>query len=60
MTHALWTQIARTKRIPLEFSNEEPSEESFEAIRETEETIANGSGNAYMTARKLLDAALAS
>lgn len=60
VTRALWTQIARTKRIPLDFSNEEPNEESFEAIHETEKMIAMESGNTYETARELLDAALTS
>lgn len=59
MTRALWSQIARTKRIPLEFSDEEPNEESLEAIRQTREMIQNDTGKAYTTARELLDAALA-
>lgn len=60
VTRALWTQIARTRRIPLDFTDEEPNEESLEAIRETEKMIATGSGERYKTARELLDAAMAS
>lgn len=56
MTRALWSQIARTKRIPLEFSDEEPNEESLEAIRQTREMIQNGTGKAYATAEELFEA----
>ena len=57
-TRAFWSQMARTKSIPLNFSSEEPNEESLEAIRQTQEMIANGTGTRYKTARELLDAAL--
>ncbi len=56
VTRALWAQIARTRRIPLEFSDEEPNEESLEAIRETQEMIANGTGKSYKTAEELFEA----
>ncbi len=56
VTRALWAQIARTKRIPLEFSNEEPNEESLEAIRQTQEMMANGTGHKYKTADELFEA----
>lgn len=59
VTRALWAQIARTRRIPLEFADEEPNDESLEAIRQTQEMIASGTGKRYKTARELLDAALA-
>lgn len=57
-TRALWYQMARTKRIPLEFSNEEPNEESLESIREVQEMIASGKGARFKTAREMLDAIL--
>ncbi|PST47525.1 type II toxin-antitoxin system antitoxin, RelB/DinJ family [Bifidobacterium callitrichos] len=41
-TRAFWTQMARTRSIPLTFESEKPNEESREAIRETEEIIKNG------------------
>lgn len=41
-TRALWTQMARNRTIPLDFSVEQPNDESLEAIRETEEIIRNG------------------
>lgn len=55
-TRALWAQMARTRRIPLEFSDEEPNEESLEAIRQTKEMIANGTGGTYKTADELFKA----
>ena len=59
VTLALWAQIARTRRIQLDICEEEPNEESLEAIRETNEMIASGKGGRFKTARELLDAALA-
>ncbi len=56
MTRALWAQIARTRRIPLEFTDEEPNEESLQAIRETQEMIANGTGTLYKTPQELFEA----
>ena len=41
-TRAFWTQMARTRSIPLTFESERPNEESREAIRETQEIIKNG------------------
>lgn len=41
-TRAFWTQMARTKSIPLTFTSEEPNEESLEAIREAREIAKNG------------------
>ena len=42
VTRAFWKQMGRTHRIPLDLGNEEPNDESLEAIRETEELIARG------------------
>lgn len=42
VTRAVWTQMARTNSIPLDFSGELPNEQSLEAIRQTEEIIKNG------------------
>ncbi len=36
VTRAFWTYLARTRSIPLTFS-EEPNEESLQAIKETQE-----------------------
>lgn len=47
VTRALWAQIGRTGEIPLDFSRERPSSTSMEAIRETEEMIRTGSGEAF-------------
>lgn len=52
-TRAFWTQIARTKSIPLSFTNEEPNEASLEAIREAEEIFAHGGGRRFKTADEL-------
>lgn len=58
VTRAFWKQMGRTHRIPLDLGNEEPNDESLEAIRETEELIARGStGRSYFSGRELLDAA---
>lgn len=56
VTRALWAQIARTKRIPLEFVDEEPNEESLKAIRQTQEMMANSTGKRYKTADDLFEA----
>lgn len=58
VTRAFWKQMGRTHRIPLDLGNEEPNDESLEAIRETEELIARGStGRSYSSGRELLDVA---
>ncbi|KAA8819804.1 type II toxin-antitoxin system antitoxin, RelB/DinJ family [Bifidobacterium rousetti] len=49
-TRAFWTQMARTRSIPLTFESEKPNEESREAIRETEEIIKNGRTHDFKTA----------
>ena len=57
VTRAFWKQMGRTHRIPLDLGNEEPNEESFEAIRETEDIIARGgTGLSYGNADDLLAA----
>ncbi len=58
VTRAFWKQMGRTHRIPLDLGNEEPNDESLEAIRETEELIARGgTSRSYSSGRELLDAA---
>lgn len=60
VTHALWKQMARTRRIPLDFGNQEPSAGSLVSIQETEDIIAQGgTGESFSSARALLDAAKA-
>lgn len=55
VTRAFYKQIVREHRIPITLSDPEPSDESLEAIRETEELkAANGPG--YQTAAELLAA----
>ena len=56
---AFFTQIVNTNSIPLSFDYERPNAESILAIRETEEMIAAGDGDAYATGRELIEAALA-
>lgn len=56
---AFFTQIVNTNSIPLSFDYERPNEESLQAIRETEDMIATGSGQGYATGRELIEAALA-
>lgn len=57
VTRALWKQMIRTKSIPLTLISEEPNEESLEAIRETEEIIANHKpGEGYKTAAEMFAA----
>lgn len=56
---AFFTQIVNTNSIPLSFDYERPNDESLMAIRETEQMIAAGSGEAYATGRELVEAALA-
>ena len=55
---AFFTQIVNTNSIPLSFDYERPNDESLAAIRETEQMIATGSGEAYASGRELLEAAL--
>ena len=55
-TRAFWTEMARTKNIPLTLSQYEPNEASLEAIRETEEIFANGGGRRFSTADELFAA----
>lgn len=60
VTRALWKQMARTKRIPLDFGNNEPNAESLRSIRESDEIMsAGGTGESYTSGRALLDAARA-
>lgn len=49
-TRAFWTQMARTRSIPLTFESEKPNEESRETIRETQEIIKNGRTHDFKTA----------
>lgn len=59
VTRALWKQIARTRRIPLDLGAYEPNEASLLSIAETEEIMASGgTGESFSTGRELLDAAL--
>ncbi len=58
VTRALWKQMARTHRIPLDFGYEEPNEESLKAIQETEEFFASGKKGRFTSGRELLDAAM--
>lgn len=60
VTRAFWKQMVRTGRIPLDLGNEEPNEESLEAIREVGQMMQNGTGESYTTGRELIEAALAS
>ena len=59
VTRALWKQIGRTRRIPLDLSMEEPNDESLAALAETEQMIASGSGASYKSGAGLLAAARA-
>jgi len=60
VTRALWKQMARTHRIPLDFGNSEPNAESLRSIQETESIIAAGGTSAsYDSGRALIDAAKA-
>ena len=60
VTRALWKQMARTHRIPLDFGNSEPNAESLRSIQETEDIIAaGGTGASFDSGRELLDAARA-
>lgn len=54
-TRAIWTYMARTRSIPLRFS-EEPNEESLKAIEETKEIVARGGNSLNLrTAQDVLD-----
>lgn len=55
VTRAFYKQIVREGRIPLSLSDLEPNDESLEAIRETEELLANG-GHGFKSAREMFDA----
>jgi DNA-damage-inducible protein J len=60
VTRALWKQMARTKRIPLECNTFEPNAESLKAIEETKALIAQGgTGQSFESAEELLAAARA-
>lgn len=59
VTRALWKQIARTRRIPLDLASYEPNDESLCSITEADEIMAaGGTGVSFSTGRELLDAAL--
>lgn len=60
VTRAFWKQMGRTGRIPLDLGNEEPNEESLEAIREAERMMRDGTGESYSTGKELIEAALES
>lgn len=60
VTRAFWKQMGHTGRIPLDLGNEEPNEESLEAIREAERMMRDGTGESYSTDKELVEAALAS
>lgn len=55
----LFRRLINTNSIPLSFDYERPNDESLIAIRETEQMIETGSGEAYATGHELLEAALA-
>ena len=58
VTRALWKQMARTGRIPLDFGYEAPNAESIRSIQEADAIIAaGGAGASYDSGRELLDAA---
>lgn len=60
VTRALWKQIARTGRIPLDFGNYEPNAESLRSIQEADRIEeAGGTGRSFSSGRALIDAALA-
>lgn len=54
-TRAFWTQMARTRSIPLTFTNEEPNDQSLEAIRETEQIFASGTAPQFESADDLFE-----
>lgn len=58
VTRALWKQMGRTRRIPLDLGPEAPNDESLRSIFEADDIIAaGGTGKSYDTGRALLDAA---
>ncbi len=60
VTRALWKQMARTGRIPLDFGNSEPNAESLRSIQEADGIMAaGGTGQSFDSGRSLLDAARA-
>ena len=59
VTRAFWTYLANNRSIPLTF-NEEPNEESLNAIEETKQILAKGgNGLGLKTAKDVLEAARA-
>ena len=58
VTRALWKQMARTGRIPLDLGGYEPTAESLASIREAAQIeAAGGTGESFSSGRELLDAA---
>ena len=58
VTRAFYTQMARTRRIPLTFAPEEPNEESLAAIAEGDAFLASGKEGRFSSARDLIEAAM--
>ncbi len=54
VTRAFWRQMIRTNSIPLSLSNEEPNEESLEAIRETEDILKKGGVHRFKSTEELI------
>lgn len=54
---AFFTEIVSTESIPLSFDYRRPNAESLEAIRETEQMIACGEGQTYVSGRDVIEAA---
>ena len=55
VTRAFYKQMLRENRIPLNLSNPEPNDESFESIRQSDEIIAAG-GHGYKSAEEMFEA----
>ncbi|XCB29722.1 type II toxin-antitoxin system RelB/DinJ family antitoxin [Arcanobacterium hippocoleae] len=55
---AFFTEIVNTNMIPLSFDYGRPNVQSLAALKETEQMITSGGGQAYSTGRDLLEAAL--
>jgi DNA-damage-inducible protein J len=59
VTRAFYKQMIREHRIPLDLTMQEPNAQSLAAIKETEEMIQTGSGQAFTSGKALIEAALA-